>query len=479
MTPSRVLLVSADLQSLLKCIRIKQCFVDGGGVALDSGVTALIIIAVMLILYVTELLPIAVTSLLACLALAVFGVIPLESAFSGFGNDIVFMLAGMTVVGAALFETGAAGVIGRRIISVVCTNEKAFIAALMVFSIPFSAFLSNTATAAIMLPIASSAITASGGKLLKKHTYMAIGITCVAGGGLTLVSSTPQLIAQGLLKEGGYQTIGFFTIGAFGLPILALLMVFFLTFGFALQKKVFDFPEVGDGADGDSSGSVGGSSPGSVGVITDLNHDSDAADAQQDPVRMYIALGALVFCIIGYITGLWTMGIVSMTGAVVCVAAGCIPQKTVFLKIDWTTVILMGCSFGVAAGLDVSGGGKLIAQSIISLLGDNVSPWLLFSSLALTAVILTNLMSSTATGALLIPIAIYASAELGYDVKSAAIAVAIAANVGYATPISTPPLTMTLSGGYRFKDYLIVGGVFNILAYALLVVLFPLVLSIR
>jgi len=464
---------------------------------LEPDIIALIIIAAMLILYVTELVPVTVTSILACLALAVFGVIPPEKAFAGFGNDIVFMLAGMTVVGAALFETGAAGVIGKLIISVVGTNEKVFIAGLMLFSIPFSAFLSNTATAAIMLPIASAAITASGGKLLKKNSYMAIGIMCVAGGGLTLVSSTPQLIAQGLLRDNGYKTIGFFEVGAIGFPILILLFLFFMTIGFTLQKKFFDFPEIGGEhdeavssggehdeaapqggtADGTLRSGAGAALPGSEPSKAALSDNTLSVETVHSPIKMYISIGALLFCIIGYITGLWTMGTVSMLGAVVCVSAGCIPQKTVFQKIDWTTIILMGCSFGVAAALDASGGGRLIAQSMISLLGDRISPWLLFSSLALIAVILTNLMSSTATAALLIPIAVFAAAELGYDVKSAAIAVAIAANVGYATPISTPPLTMTLSAGYRFKDYVKVGGLFNIFAYALMVLLFPLVLN--
>jgi len=99
--------------------------------------------------------------------------------------------------------------------------------------------------------------------------------------------------------------------------------------------------------------------------------------------------------------------------------------------------------------------------------------------LALVAVIITNFMSSTATAALLVPIAAIAALELGYDVKAAVVSVAIAANVGYATPIATPPLTMTLSGGYRFMDYVKFGGLFNVLAFILMIVLFPLVVLPR
>ena len=450
---------------------------------MESSSVALIITLIMLVLYVSELLPIAVTSVLACIAMAVFGVTPPGSAFSGFGNDILFMLSGMMIVGAALFETGAASVIGKRILRVVGTNERVFIAALILFSVPFSAFLSNTATAAIMLPIAASAITASGGKLKKKNTYMMVGIACVSGGSLTLVSSTPQLIAQGLLQDGGHQTIRFFELSRFALPQLVLLIIYCVTIGHSMQKRYFDFPEIADeAADASADDSAGrderaksvqpadSALPGSA-------QKSVPGGLPVKPYKMWISIGALAFCVAGFITGLWSLGVVAMTGAAVTVATGCISLKTVFQKMDWTTVIVMGCSFCFASGFEQSGAGRLIAGWMITLLGDSISPWLLFSALALVTIILTNFMTSTATGALIVPIAIFTAIEMGYDVKSAAMAVAIAANIGYATPISTAPLTMTLTAGYRFKDYVRLGGLFNALAYALLALLMPLMLK--
>ena len=436
---------------------------------MESSTIALIIIGIMMVLYITELLPIATTSLLACLALAVFGVIRLPDAFGGFGNDIVFLIAGMIVVGDALFETGVAGLISKKIISVVGANEKAFLGALIVVMIPISAFLSNTATAAMILPIAASAVAASGGKFKKKNIFMAVGMISVAGGGLTLVSSTPQLIAQGLLKEGGYGEIGFFEIALTGAPVFVLLAIYALTVGYWMTNKVFAFqePEAGAAAISDAGAD-----------LAEYDSGKTQKKSRKEVARMYISIAALVFCVTGFISGLWTTGIVAMAGAIVCVVTGCISQEKVFNKMNWTTVVVMGCSFGIAAGLEQSGAGRLIAHGMIDLLGDRLSPWLLCATLALAAVILTNFMSSTATAALLVPIAALVALELGYDVKSIVLSVAIAANIGYATPISTPPLTMTLAAGYRFMDYVIYGGVFNILAYILVVLLFPLMLNI-
>lgn len=434
---------------------------------MDSSITAIIIIVVMMVLYITELLPIAATSLLACLAFAVFGIISFGDVFSGFGNDMVFLVVGMMVVGDALFETGVASYIGKRIVSLTGSNERALIAALIVVVIPISMFLSNTATVATMLPIAASAIAMSGGKLTKKNTYMTIAMVSVAGGGLTLVGSTPQLIAQGILTEGGYGSIGFFEFAIIGGPILALMVVYVLTLGYKLMKKVFVFHEVTD-------------------PIPDVAQTAQEEPADADYklhkytsiaiIRMCISVAVLVFCVIGFITGLWTTGIVAMVGAVICVVTGCISQNKVFQKMSWTSVVILGCSFGVAAGLEQSGAGRMIAHGMLALLGENLTPWLLCAVLALVACVLTNFMSSTATAALLVPIAALVAVELGYNVKTIVMAVAIAVNIGYATPISTPPLTMTLSAGYRFMDYVKVGGLMNVMAYLLTIALLPLIL---
>ena len=415
----------------------------------------------MLLLYVSEKLPIATTSILACMAFAVFGIIPLTDAFSGFGNDIVFLICGMVIVGNALFETGVAQLAGRKIISVVGTNERVFIFALLIVTVALSVFLSNTATTAMMLPIAASSVGESGGKLTRKNSYMAIGIASIAGGGLSLVGSTPQLIAQAALIEGGHEAMGFFEIAYIGLPIFLLVLVFFTTIGYSLQKKIFDFPEVED--DAPQSGHI---------------HDENGKIPRKCVIKMATSVGILVFCVVGFIAGLWSYGLVAMVGAAACVVTGCVTQKRVFQKMDWTTVVIMGCSFGIGNGLNKSGAGMMVAQGIIKLLGDKMSAWLLCSALALVAIVLTNFMSSTATAALLVPIAALIAVELGYDVKSVVMAVAIATNIGYATPISTPSMTMTLAGGYRFNDYIKVGGLINVLVYILMILLFPLVLNV-
>ena len=422
---------------------------------MEPSTIALIIIGVTMVLYATEYLPIAATSVMACLALAIFGVLPITGAFAGFGNDIVYLIVGMVIVGNALFETGVARLIGQKIISAVGTKERRFMLALVPVTVGISMFLSNTATASIVLPLVASAVAASGGNLTKKNTFMMVGILAVVGGGLTLVGSTPQLIAQGFLVEGGHETMGFFEVARAGLPVLVLLIIYYQTIGFVLQKKFFNFPEV-----------------------EDAPATAAAAKAEEEPksvAKMIISVCILAFCVTGFLIDLWSPGVVAMVGAVATVVTGCLSQKQLFAKMDWTTVTVMGASFGISAGMQQSGAGALVAQTAINIMGDSVTPWLLFTTIVIISTLLTNFMSSTATAALLVPIAGMLAIELGFEVKPVVMAVAIAANIGYSTPVATPPITMTLVGGYRFKDYVVVGGLFNLLAIILVILIYPII----
>lgn len=429
---------------------------------MDTAVIALIIIGVALVLYITDVFPVATTSILAILAMVIFDVIPFSAAFGGFANDMVFLIIGMVIVGNTLFETGVAQILGKAIIKISRGNEKLFVVILIIVATIPAAFLSNTAAAAMMLPVAASAVAASNGKFTKKNTFMVIGIAAVTSGGLTAVGSTPQLIARDRLIEAGIEPFGFFELAWAGAPVIILLLVYYLTIGRLILKKTARPAE---------------------NLTADIPLNVGIKDVERNPIKMWITLGVLVFCIIGFISGgFWaldlSLGTIAMIGATVCVATKCIGQKRVFETMDWTTVVVIGASLGLSAGLDQSGAGEMVAQGMVGLLGENVSPWLLTAGLALIAIILGNFMSSTATAALLIPISMSVAIEMGIDVKAVIMAVVIACNISYATPVSTPPMTMTLSAGYKFIDYIKFGGLFNLLAYALVVLLFPLILNI-
>jgi len=427
-----------------------------------AAIITLVILGVLLILFIADVFHIVTTSILACLALVVSGVIPFGLAFAGFSSDIFFLITGMMIVGNALFATGVAQVAGKKIISIVGTNERIFLLAIILMCLPISAFLTNTATVAMMLPVAAAATAASGGKFTKKNTYMMVGLASVSGGALTLVSSTPQLIAHEILQNQGHQELGFFDISIAGAPIAILIILYALFVAYPLQKKLLNFPEVTE-------------EPPTAGAPGDVNPEE-----KKSVFKMWVSAGVLVFCVFGFIMGSildnWlTPGTIALIGATACVISGCMTQKQVFQKLDWTSIIVIGCSFGFANALDHSGAARYIAEGAVGLLGDGVTPWLLGIVLVFIAMVLGNFMSNTATAALLIPIAIAMALALDYNVTHMALIVAIGANISFSTPLASPALTMTLQGGYRFKDYIIIGGLFNLLAFLAVIMVIPLI----
>lgn len=420
---------------------------------METSMIAIFIVVFVIILYVTEIIPLAATSVCACLAMGIFGVIPFKELYAGFGNDVVVMVVGVMILGEALFESGVAKVIGKKTLDLVGNNEKTILFAIVLITAFLSAFLSNTATVAMFIPIISSIAANSGGKITKKNTFMALGFAAVAGGSCTLVGSTPQLIAQGILEETGCNTMGFFDLAFVGVPKVLVIALYFSTIGYWLQKKVFNFPEREDKIpEGESNVNKG-------------DDNTNEKTSYYERIKKIIPVTVMFFCVIGFVTQIWTVGTVALLGAVICVLTGCISLEKAFNKIDWATVIILGSSITYAKGLDVSGGGEMIAKWVIGLLGVNPSPVLVLCLLAGVAAILGNIMSQTATTAMLTPIGITMALKLGIEPTTIAIAIVSGANVAYMTPVATPPITMTLVAGYRFLDYVKVGALLNVFAF--------------
>ena len=106
----------------------------------------LIVLAVMAVLFVTEIIPLAITSLGGAITLGLMGIITPKVVFSGLSDSTVVLFAGMFVVGAALFYTGLAQKIGETVVSHAGTSENGLMLAIMVVTATMSAFLSNTGT---------------------------------------------------------------------------------------------------------------------------------------------------------------------------------------------------------------------------------------------------------------------------------------------------------------------------------------------
>ena len=164
----------------------------------------------------------------------------------------------------------------------------------------------------------------------------------------------------------------------------------------------------------------------------------------------------------------------AVTGAILCVITGCLKEKEAYAGIDWVTIFLFAGMLSVASAMEKTGAGKMIADAVVSMMGDNPNPYVLTAVLFLISNVLTQFMSNTASAALLAPIGISIAQSVGADPKPVLMALGIAASMAFATPMATPPNTLVLGpGGFSFNDYVKVGVPMCLISLVACVIIIP------
>lgn len=210
---------------------------------MSSGIVGLLILLLCIVLFITEWLPSVVTGALGCLLMVLFHVCELSNAFSGFASSIIYLLFGAMIVGNAMFETGAAALIGRQVIRLSRDNERLFLFISGLTAGCLSMFLANTATIAAFLPIVES-VCSNSSNMKRKNLTMNIAICAMIGGSSTLIGCTPQLTANALLEQTTGLHMSMFTMFGPGFCMLLLYLAGTQLFGYNLGKKIWsDRPE--------------------------------------------------------------------------------------------------------------------------------------------------------------------------------------------------------------------------------------------
>lgn len=405
-----------------------------------------------IVMFVWEKVPLAVTSMVVCVALVVTGVLDLKQAFAGFIDSNVILFVAMFIVGGALFETGMANKVGG-VITHFAKTEKQLIFTIMVVVGVMSGFLSNTGTAAVLIPVVIGVAAKSG--FSRSRLLMPLVFAAALGGNLSLIGAPGNLIAQSALQNIG-SGFGFFEYAKVGLPMLVCGILYFLTIGYKFLPN------------NPNSGEVG-----SVGEQRDYSH--------VPRWKQILSLVVLIATILGMIfekqTGI-SLAVAGCIGALVLVVTGVLTEKQAYKAIDSQTIFIFGGTLALAKSLEMTGAGKLVADQVIGLLGNNSSPFMLLVVVFALSVVMTNFMSNTATVALLVPVSLSIAAGMGADPRAVLMATVIGSSCAYATPIGMPANMMVLSaGGYKFVDYaksgipLII--VSTIVSLILLPILFP------
>ena len=400
-----------------------------------------------IVMFMWEKIPLGLTSMIVCVGLVVTGVLEWQTAFAGFIDSNVILFVAMFIVGGALFETGMANKIGG-IVTHFAKTERQLIVAIMVIVGVMSGFLSNTGTAAILIPVVIGIAAKSG--YSRSRLLMPLVFAAAMGGNLTLIGAPGNMIAQSGMEGIGLK-FGFFDYAKVGVPILIVGITYFAFIGYKfLPNKE-------------------GSDEGIFDESKDFSH--------VPKWKQYLSLVILLLTLVGMIfeeqLGI-KLCVIGCMGALALMITGVISEKDALASIDLKTIFLFGGTLSLAAALEQTGAGELIAEKVIGMLGDNPSPYVLTFVIFMLCCVMTNFMSNTATTALMVPIGISIAQGMGADPSAVLMACVIGGSCAYATPIGMPANTMVVTaGGYTFKDYAKAGVPMILVATVVSMILLP------
>ena len=403
---------------------------------MSPSTITLLFLLFAVVMFVLEKIPLGVTSMIVCIGLTVTGVLDVQTAFAGFIDSNVILFVAMFIVGGALFETGMANKIGG-IVTRFAKTERMLIVAIMVIVGLMSGVLSNTGIAA-----------KSGYK--RSKLLMPLVFAAAMGGNLSLIGAPGNMIAQSALEKINLK-FGFFEYAIVGMPILIAGILFYATIGYKLLPECDPKEE----------------------ETFDTKKDFDQVPKWKQWMSLIILVLTLLAMIFEEQIGI-DLCISGGIGALLLILSGVISERDALKSIDLKTIFLFGGTLSLAAALQKTGAGEMIAEKVIGALGADPSPYLLTLVVFLLCCVMTNFMSNTATTALLVPICLSIAQRIGADPRAVLMACVIGGSCAYVTPIGMPANTMVVGvGGYRFMDFVKAGFPLIIIATVVSMIILP------
>ena len=434
------------------------------------------VMALVIVFWITEALPLAVTSLLGPTLAIALQVAPAGLTFRPFASTTIFLFIGSFILAQALFvhrvnERVAFGVLSLKIVGARPTRILIAYGLLAAF---LSAWMSNTATAAMLVPIGLSLIRfmESEANIPKKYGTALMLITtycCSRGGMATPVGTPPNLIAVGMINEQLDVRITFVQWMLFSVPIVLVLLVIVLAYlSWAGNAGVDEIPGV-DKIIAERKAALGPWRRGEINAVV----------AFGVTILLWVGPGLLAL-----VLGREHPVTVSVLASVPESVAALVGVVLLFLlpisktqrstitwkqaaQIDWGTILLFGGGLALGALAASTGLAQAVGEGITGLVPTSDVAALTFAA-ALFTVVLSETMSNTAATNISIPIVISIAMASGVNPIIPAIASALAASVADALPVSTPPNAIVYaSGRVSITDMIRYGVLMDLIAVTL------------
>ena len=413
------------------------------------------IMALVIVFWITEALPLAVTALLGPTLVVLLQVAPAGLTFRPFASPTIFLFIGSFILAQALFvhrvnERIAYGVLSLRIIG---AHPTRILIAYGLLAATLSAWMSNTATAAMLVPIGLTLLRfmESEATIPKRYGTALMLMTtycCSRGGMATPVGTPPNLIAIGMISEQLDVRITFFQWMLLSTPIvLVLLAIVFAYLSWVGRTGVREIPGV-ERIIAERKRALGPWRRGEINAVI----------AFSVTIVLWIGPGLLAL-----VLGTDHPLVASVTASVPSAVAALVGVVLLFLlpnskterttitwrqaaQIDWGTILLFGGGLALGALAGATGLAREVAVGITGLVDVSEIVTLTFAA-AIFTVILSEAMSNTAATNIAIPIVISMAQAVGINPVIPAVASALAASVAAVLPVSTPPNAIVYASG--------------------------------
>ncbi|MDT0633698.1 DASS family sodium-coupled anion symporter [Spectribacter hydrogenoxidans] len=433
---------------------------------------------VMATWWITEAIPIPATALVPLAAFPLLGVADIDATARPYANPIIFLFLGGFLLALAMQRHGLHRRLALAIVAAVGSGPRRIVLGFVLATGFLSMWVSNTATAMMMLPIAVSVtgLAAAGearGRAFATALVLAIAYGANVGGLGTLIGTPPNALLAGFLRETQGVEIGFAQWLAFGLPLVGLGLP--LVFAVLIRCYPLRGLTLAGGAD----------------AIAARRRELGPVSGPEITVAVVFGLVAAAWIaaplLTAYVPGLSDAGI-AMAGALLLFVLPAQRQPwqpvldwEVAADLPWGVLLLFGGGLSLAAGVQDTG----LADYIGHLLGglDQLPLVLVMLAACATILLLTELTSNTATTAAFLPVLAALAIGLGENPLTLAVPAALAASCAFMLPVATPPNAIAFGSGHvslpqmaRTGLWLNIG--FLVLITALVYSLLPLVFGV-
>jgi sodium-dependent dicarboxylate transporter 2/3/5 len=401
--------------------------------------SVLAVVTIAVVLWVSEVIPLYITSLIASFLLIVVAGFGPQEIFAPYFDPVIVLFLGGFILARGMQKHGLDSFLARSLLRRVGSNPYLFILGIMSVTAFLSMWMSNTAAAAIMVPICLVILKEnqlySGTSRFAKGCLLGVAYAATIGGIGTVVGSPPNAIAVRFLAENNVEIVEISFIGWMvqALPFVIVALIFVWLMVCFLNK-----PEV-----------------------TEINFSETEGRLSREQV---ILLAVFAVTALGWLstqlTGL-ASGTIALVPIILLYGLGLL-DDTDLGKISWGTLLLFGGGLSLGGALTRARIDILMAETLTQQLS-GLHVFLILLMLIYFGILVTMIASNTASAAILVPLMIPVAKGLGLDVRTMAIVIAIGVSLDFMMPVGTPPNAITYSTGLvRVREMIQNGAIMNI-----------------